>query len=91
VTVKVEKLNDATVRRAFGRVLRSLREARFLTQDELAERADCSQVYISLLEQGKQSPSLVRLFDLAAALGIDPHQMLKAAEDEVRQGSKPSG
>src|SRR5262245_13698490 len=45
--------------RAFGTVLRKLREARSLSQEELADRAHTSQSYLSLLEKGLRAPSLV--------------------------------
>jgi transcriptional regulator with XRE-family HTH domain len=90
VDVKQQKPNDARIRRAFGGVLRRYREAGKLTQDALAERAECSQVYVSLLEQGKQSPSLVRLFDLADALGATPHEILISLEDELKLISNES-
>ena len=38
----------------FGRRVRRLRQAQGLTQEQLAERMDCSLTYISKLENGRQ-------------------------------------
>lgn len=62
--------------RTFGRVLRAYRRSRGLTQEELAERADLDRTYPSLLERGLRSPSLLMVFQIAEALGIDPAELV---------------
>ena len=49
----------------FGHRVRRLRQAQGLTQEQLAERMDCSLTYISKLENGRASCSMDRLFELA--------------------------
>jgi predicted transcriptional regulator len=59
--------------------LRDLREGRFLSQVELAERAGLTQPRIALLEGGRVSrphPSTFR--KLAAALEVEPADVLAA-------------
>jgi transcriptional regulator with XRE-family HTH domain len=52
-------------------VLRTLREAQRLTQEELARKAGVTQGYIGHLERGlKKNPSLPTLKKLARALGV---------------------
>jgi len=46
-----------------------LRQARHLTQDQLAEAAGVAQVSISKIELGKSSPRASTLLKLAHALG----------------------
>ncbi len=41
-----------------GRILRELRLARQLTQEELGRRAGLSMTYISLVETGKRNPTI---------------------------------
>lgn len=72
-----EQLNEA-----FGAALRKMREARGLSQEELAHRAKTGQPYISLLEGGKHSPSLATADLVAAALGVDLVDLIKAVEKE---------
>lgn len=59
---------DSTVRLAFGRVVRHLRQRQGLSQEELGERADLHRTYISMMERGIKSPTVVTLVDLARAL-----------------------
>jgi transcriptional regulator with XRE-family HTH domain len=50
--------------------LRSLRNARGWTLDELAQRADLSKSYLSRLEDGDRQPSIAALLSLAQAHGV---------------------
>ena len=68
---------------AFGRVLRRLRRQRRLTQEDLAEASGCHRSYVSFLERGLKSPTLHTLFELAAALGVRPVQIVGEVEGEL--------
>lgn len=57
--------------------LLELRVARHHTQEELAQKADLSVSYISMLERECRFPPLPTLEKLAAALHVDPHMLLK--------------
>lgn len=54
-----------------GRQLRMLRRARGLTLAELADRAGCTDGYLSNIEKGATVPSLSAIATLAAVLGSD--------------------
>lgn len=54
----------------FGRHVRSLRKARGLVQEELAERSSLSADTIRRLEHGSFSPSLTTLTKLCTGLGL---------------------
>jgi len=60
----------------FGAILRDLRTAQGLSQEELAFRAGMSVPYLSDLERGRSSPSLAMVVDLARALRKHPSDML---------------
>jgi transcriptional regulator with XRE-family HTH domain len=77
------KTGDAAIRRAFGKVLKRLRLQRGMTQEELAEEADATTNYISLLERGLEGPSLIRLFDLASALRVKPQLLVENTDSEL--------
>ncbi len=47
--------------RRFGQNIHYLRKQKAMSQDELAERVDCSQKYISKIELGQAKPSAVLL------------------------------
>ncbi|WP_345785037.1 helix-turn-helix transcriptional regulator [Stenotrophomonas sp.] len=65
---------------AFGKVLRALRRAVRMSQEELAFEADLQRNYISLLERGQNSPSIKTLFKLAPVLKSSPSEMLLLVE-----------
>ena len=48
-----------------------------LSQNTLAEITNISVDYISLIENGKRTPSLKRLIIIANALDIEPYKLLK--------------
>ncbi len=61
-----------------GKVLRELREAKGLTQTEMAKKVNVSQTYIAKLEAGdKKNPSLEILRKLARALGVPVTALLE--------------
>lgn len=74
---------------AFGQALRSLRNQREWSQSELALRADVDRNYISLIELGKNSPSVRVVFRLCDAFDITPSELLKDVEKRMRtQGGR---
>ena len=65
-----------------GTKLRDLRKQNGLTQQELADRAELTKGFISQLEQGQVTPSLVTLFDLIECLGTTPADFFKSSGAE---------
>ena len=70
--------------RAFGEALRVLRTEAGLSQEALGHESDLHRTYISMLERGEKSPSLDSIVALAEALGVRPHELVKAAEESRR-------
>lgn len=61
-----------------GRVLKTLREGKGLTQAQLAKKARLTEAYVSMLETGKRkTPSLAALQQLAKALGVPVTELLE--------------
>lgn len=56
--------------------MRKLRNKHGLSQLALAEAADLSATFIGEIEAGRRSPSLDSLVNIAAALGVQPFQLL---------------
>jgi transcriptional regulator with XRE-family HTH domain len=65
------------IRALVGRNFARLRREADLTQEEIEERSGFSQQYISGLERGRRNPTIVSLFELAQALGVDYQELLK--------------
>ena len=60
----------ADLRIVFGRRVRQLRDARKMSQEELAHRADIHVTYVSGIENGKRNPGLLVIGRLARALNV---------------------
>ncbi len=67
---------------AFGRVLRRQRKVRGLSQEQLALDAGVQRNYVSLLELGRNQPTISIIFKLADALSVRPSGLIKMTEDE---------
>jgi transcriptional regulator with XRE-family HTH domain len=59
------------MRKLIGRNVRVFREERGLTQEQLSEISGFSQQYISTLEVGHRNPTVITVYELAQALGVD--------------------
>ena len=73
--------------RAFGVVLRRLRRAASLTQEQLSFEADLRRTYISILELGQQQPSLETILKLARALDCSASELISLVEKELSLSS----
>ena len=71
-----------TVNAEIGKKIRDLRKQNGLTQQELADRAELTKGFISQLERGQVSPSVVTLFDLIECLGTTPSDFFKTSGKE---------
>ena len=67
--------------RSFGDSLRKHRKARFLTQEQLAEKSDLAPKMVSLIERHQRNPSLNVADSIARGLGIPLWRLIKDAED----------
>lgn len=64
------------LRKDFGLKVKKEREARRLSQEELAVKAGVDRTYISQIENGKQSVWLDNIWKLANALKIHLHELM---------------
>lgn len=68
------------VDQAFGQALRGLRHKRKWSQEQLALEADADRNYVSLVELGRNSPSVRMVFRFCSALQVSPSELLKDVE-----------
>lgn len=72
-------------KKLFASNVRRLRVAAGLSQEALADRAELHRTYISSIERAERNVSLENVFRLAAALGVDPRELLAP---EKKSGGK---
>lgn len=65
------------LKRAFGAALRRRRQASNLTQEDFSEIS--SRTYLSTLERGLKCPTLDKVAELAAVLGVHPLTLITEA------------
>ena len=73
---------------ALGEILRKARKDKGLSQETLALDAGVERNYVSLIELGRNSPSMRVLFKLCAVLDLPPSAMLADVEAKMRTGHK---
>ena len=65
---------------AFGQVLRKLRLAAGLSQEQLGLESGVQRNFISLIETGQNQPTITTVFKLATALNVRPSKMILESE-----------
>ena len=66
-------------RAVVGGNVRRLRQARGMTQEQLAHEAQLDLTYVGGIERGRRNPSLLVMARLATALGAQPADLLRSA------------
>lgn len=65
------------IREAFALNLKRLRQARGLSQEELAHRAEIDRTYVSALERSVYAAGIDVVDRIAKVLGVEASEMLK--------------
>jgi transcriptional regulator with XRE-family HTH domain len=68
---------------AFGRVIRELRLKAGLSQEALSFVCGRHRTYVSLIERGRNAPSVTTLWMLAEALQVRPSVIIRKVETEL--------
>lgn len=80
---RVQDTEGISLEKAFGLVLRRLRQEVGLSQETLGFESGYHRTYISLLERGRKSPSLQTIFNISNALKIDPAELIKQVASQT--------
>jgi len=92
ISDKLER-HTSTPEEAFGAVITRLRVKRKWSQQYVSEKSGYSLKYVTLVERGKQNPSLRMIRALAQVFGLPPGTLLTRSERLYRQhaGRKTPG
>jgi transcriptional regulator with XRE-family HTH domain len=66
-----------TTRKLFAKNLRRHREARGLSQEDLADLAGLHRTYVGSVERGERNLGIDNIERLGRALGVDPAELLR--------------
>lgn len=64
-----------------GQRIRSLRNTKGWTQQELGEHADVNYKFVGEIERGQQNPSFAVLVKIAAALGVELPELFRFEQE----------
>ncbi|MBM7045605.1 helix-turn-helix domain-containing protein [Rhizobium lusitanum] len=79
------------IREIFALNLRTLRNAKKLSQEELALRANVHRTYVSSLERCVYSPTIDMVDGLAQILGVEAFEMLVSKRNSGEKKTAKSG
>lgn len=68
---------------AVGKRISLIRKNRGMTQEQLAEKAELSNIYISHIENSRSIPSLETLMKLCSALDVTPDEVLLGTKQDM--------
>jgi len=71
--------------KAFGLVIRKLRLAKGLTQEELGFDSELTRAYISSIELDQKLPSITTIAKLAKALNLSLAELMHHVDKEMRK------
>ena len=71
---------------ALGRAVNELRKEKGLTQEELAERGNLHESYISVIEGGQRNPTWATLRGISHGLGVSLAELIHRADELERKG-----
>ena len=71
------------ISKAVGKTIKELRKSRGFTQEELAEKINSHQVYISEIERNIKTPSLQVLYEMSKAFGMSLTSLVSMIEKNL--------
>ncbi|WP_058300638.1 helix-turn-helix domain-containing protein [Gorillibacterium timonense] len=76
-------MNEAqSLKQVIGKTVKALRLRQDLTQEDLADLCNVDRSYISMIEVGRNEPSVTKLFILCKGLEIKPSDFFRLIERE---------
>jgi len=80
IGIKADAMEPDEIKKTFGARVRSLRQRRGWSQEELAEAADLDRTHVGKIERGQRDPGLVVVVRLADALSVSPGELIHPSD-----------
>ncbi|SFL20811.1 Helix-turn-helix domain-containing protein [Paenibacillus sp. 1_12] len=74
--------NEQTIKQVIGKTLKAIRIKQGLSQEDLAGKCEVDRSYISMIEVGRNEPSVSKIFELCDGLNIKPSSFFHLIEIE---------
>jgi transcriptional regulator with XRE-family HTH domain len=73
------------IKQIIGKTVKAIRIKQGLSQEDLAHECDVDRSYISMIEVGRNEPSVTKIFELCRGLRIKPTDFFKLVEGEYEK------
>lgn len=73
------------IKQIIGKTVKAIRIKQGLSQEDLAHECNVDRSYISMIEVGRNEPSVKKIFDLCKELKIQPSDFFKMVEVEYEK------
>lgn len=70
------------IKQIIGKTTKAIRIKKGLSQEDLAHECNVDRSYISMIEVGRNEPSVTKIFELCKGLKIKPSDFFKLVESE---------
>lgn len=81
-------MNNEDLNVTYGSNIKRIRKFKDFSQEMLAERAEISPSFLSDIENGKKWGSFDTLIKIAAALGVEPYELLLPPQTVISYNTK---
>lgn len=79
-------MKNAPLAQQFGSLVRELRLAARLSQEEFADRCELHRTYIGSIERGEKTVTIETAYKIATALGVSLSFIFQRLESSIEEG-----
>ena len=76
-------------KKIIGKTIKKIRSNRKLSQEVLSSFAGIARSHLSMIENGSKNANFETICKIALALNMNPHELVKAIENEYDNAHKP--
>jgi ribosome-binding protein aMBF1 (putative translation factor) len=73
--VPMDEKHESEIQKHFGERVREIRKRKGLSQEALALACELDRTYIGGVERGERNISLINIYRIAEALGVEPREL----------------